>query len=56
MKATVPELNEDGIIEFRKARHPLIQKDKVVPVDIRLGMALIRWSSPGQIPAVRPWR
>ena len=37
MKATVPELNEDGIIEFRKARHPLIQKDKVVPVDIRLG-------------------
>ena len=37
MKATVPELNEDGIIEFGKARHPLIQKDKVVPVDIRLG-------------------
>ena len=37
MKATVPDLNEDGIIEFRKARHPLIQKDKVVPVDIRLG-------------------
>ena len=37
MKATVPELNEDGIIEFRKARHPLINKDKVVPVDIRLG-------------------
>ena len=37
MKATVPELNEDGIIEFHKARHPLIQKDKVVPVDIRLG-------------------
>ena len=37
MKATVPELNEDGIIEFKKARHPLIAKDKVVPVDIRLG-------------------
>ena len=37
MKATVPELNEDGIIEFRKARHPLINKEKVVPVDIRLG-------------------
>ena len=34
MKATVPELNEDGIIEFKKARHPLIAKDKVVPVDI----------------------
>ena len=37
MKATVPDLNEDGIIEFRKARHPLINKEKVVPVDIRLG-------------------
>ena len=37
MKATVPELNEDGIIEFKKARHPLIAKEKVVPVDIRLG-------------------
>ena len=37
MKATVPELNEEGIIEFRKARHPLINKEKVVPVDIRLG-------------------
>ena len=37
MKATVPELNEEGIIDFRKARHPLINKDKVVPVDIRLG-------------------
>ena len=31
------EFSEDGIIEFRKARHPLIQKEKVVPVDIRLG-------------------
>ena len=37
MKATVPELNEEGIIDFRKARHPLINKEKVVPVDIRLG-------------------
>ena len=37
MKATVPDLNEEGIIEFRKARHPLINKEKVVPVDIRLG-------------------
>ena len=37
MKATVPELNVDGIIDFRKARHPLIDKSKVVPVDITLG-------------------
>ncbi len=32
-----PELNKDGIIEFRKARHPLINKDSVVANDIYLG-------------------
>lgn len=37
MKATVPKLNDEGIIELRRARHPLIDKSKVVPVDIRLG-------------------
>ena len=37
MKATVPELNEEGVIDFHKARHPLIDKHKVVPVDISLG-------------------
>ncbi|MDY4699682.1 MAG: Smr/MutS family protein, partial [Oscillospiraceae bacterium] len=35
--ATVPLLNSDGEIELRAARHPLIDKNKVVPVDIRLG-------------------
>ena len=35
--ATVPQLNANGEIELRAARHPLIDKDKVVPVDIRLG-------------------
>lgn len=35
--ATVPILNGDGEIELRAARHPLIDKNKVVPVDIRLG-------------------
>ncbi len=37
MNASVPELNDKGIINFRMARHPLIEKKKVVPVDIRLG-------------------
>lgn len=37
MKATKPILNADGIIEIKKARHPLIDKKKVVPVDITLG-------------------
>ncbi|MBP9989379.1 MAG: endonuclease MutS2 [Ruminococcus sp.] len=37
MKASVPEINDSGIIELRRARHPLIDKSKVVPVDINLG-------------------
>ncbi len=37
MKATRPEYNEDGIISLKKARHPLIENNKVVPIDIRLG-------------------
>lgn len=32
-----PILNTDGIIEFRRARHPLIAKDRVVANDIYLG-------------------
>lgn len=37
MNASVPILNDEGIIELNKARHPLISRDKVVPVNIRLG-------------------
>ncbi|MGN0665712.1 MAG: endonuclease MutS2 [Huintestinicola sp.] len=37
MNAAVPELSDDGIIELHKARHPLIDKNKVVPVDLTLG-------------------
>ncbi len=37
MNATVPELNQDGIINIRKGRHPLIDEKKVVPTDIYLG-------------------
>ena len=37
MKATVPGLNDRGVILLKQARHPLIPKDRVVPVDIRLG-------------------
>lgn len=36
-KASLPILNDKGITEIKKARHPLIDKDKVVPIDIRLG-------------------
>lgn len=37
MKASVPKLNDKGIINLKQARHPLIDKDKVVATDIRLG-------------------
>ena len=37
MKATVPILNDDGIINLKNARHPLIDKKKVVPTNISLG-------------------
>lgn len=37
MNATEPVLNDKGIINFKKARHPLINKDVVVANDIRLG-------------------
>ena len=37
MNATAPVFNEDGRIRLRKARHPLIDPKKVVPIDIRLG-------------------
>lgn len=37
MKATKPLLNKEGIINIKKARHPLIDPKKVVPTDISLG-------------------
>lgn len=36
--STEPILNSEGIINFKKARHPLIDKDKVVANDISFGM------------------
>lgn len=35
--ATAPKLNDRGYISIKKGRHPLLDKDKVVPVDIYLG-------------------
>ncbi len=37
MKATMPELNDRGIIEIKKARHPLLDGKKAVPIDLSLG-------------------
>lgn len=35
-KAAKPELNEDGVIDIRAGRHPLIDQKKVVPVSLAL--------------------
>ncbi len=37
MKATTPEINDQGVINLRNARHPLIDPKKVVATNIRLG-------------------
>lgn len=37
MKAWAPEMNDEGKVELRKARHPLIDPAKVVPITLRLG-------------------
>ncbi len=37
MKALKPIVNTDGEINLRKARHPLIDKNRVVPIDVSLG-------------------
>jgi DNA mismatch repair protein MutS2 len=37
IKATQPKLNDLGFIRMKKARHPLILDEEVVPIDIELG-------------------
>ena len=37
MNGTQPNFNEEGRILIKKGRHPLLDKKKVVPIDIQLG-------------------
>ena len=37
MRATQPVFNENGYIDIKKGRHPLLPNDTVVPIDIYLG-------------------
>ena len=37
MKAVEPQIREDGKLELKNARHPLIDKKTVVPITVRLG-------------------
>jgi DNA mismatch repair protein MutS2 len=36
-KGSEPEFNTEGIIDLKNSRHPLLDKNKVVPINIRLG-------------------
>lgn len=37
MKASQPRMNDRGYFKLKKGRHPLIDMDKVVPLDVELG-------------------
>ncbi len=37
MRAWAPQMNDQGIVELRNARHPLIDPKVVVPISVRLG-------------------
>ncbi|MBR2672851.1 MAG: endonuclease MutS2 [Oscillospiraceae bacterium] len=37
IKGSYPILNDEGIIDLKKVRHPLISKDKVVAIDLSVG-------------------
>ena len=37
MKASEPKFNQNGFLNIKKGRHPLIDMKKVVPIDITLG-------------------
>ncbi|TCP64135.1 endonuclease MutS2 [Baia soyae] len=39
VKAVVPKLSQDRTLVLKKARHPLIAKDTVVPIDVEMGQA-----------------
>ena len=37
LNASEPVFNEERVIKIRKARHPLLDRDKAVPIDLELG-------------------
>ncbi|WP_018130772.1 endonuclease MutS2 [Effusibacillus pohliae] len=37
MKAALPAVNDHGRIRLKRAVHPLLERDKAVPIDVRLG-------------------
>ena len=37
MNASRPAINQEGFVRLKRARHPLIEKKKVVPIDVEIG-------------------
>lgn len=37
MEGSEPDLNEEGILEIKNGRHPLIDSSKVVPINVEMG-------------------
>ncbi|MRH42919.1 endonuclease MutS2 [Aquibacillus halophilus] len=37
MRASMPKMNDKGIIKMKQGRHPLIDEDEVVPNDVEIG-------------------
>jgi len=37
MRAEMPDITADRVVELHRARHPLIPRDKVVPIDVSIG-------------------
>lgn len=37
LKCSMPEITDDGIINLKKARHPLLDTKKAVPIDLSIG-------------------
>jgi DNA mismatch repair protein MutS2 len=37
LRCSLPEITDDGRMYLKKARHPLINRDKAVPIDLSLG-------------------
>ena len=53
MRAAPPKINEEGRVNLMRARHPLIDPEKVVPSTLWMGGESPRWSSPAPTPAAR---
>ncbi len=37
MKASMPKITKERFVDLKRARHPLIPQDKVVPIDVNVG-------------------